>query len=75
MNEKFFIRYLFILIMQKKGKIPEKDGLEYLNQLIATLDESLLKLEDYYEKKDYANFDKMRRFISNIFTKIGEITI
>ena len=60
--------------MQKEGKIPEKGGLEYLNQLIVTLDESVKKLEDFYEKKDYLNFDKMRRFISNIFTKIDEMT-
>ena len=60
--------------MNKEGRIPEKDTLEYLNQLIATLDESIAKLEDYYGRKDYANFDKMRRFISNIFTKIGEMT-
>jgi len=60
--------------MQKEEKIPEKDGLEYLNQLIVTLDESIAKLEDYYEKKDYANFDKMKKFISNIFVKIGEMT-
>ena len=60
--------------MNKEERIPKKDGLEYLNQLIATLDESIIKLEDYYERKDYANFDKMRRFISNIFAKIGEMT-
>jgi len=60
--------------MNKERKIPEKDELEYLNQLIATLDESIVKLEDYYEGKDYTNFDKMRRFISNIFAKIGEMT-
>jgi len=60
--------------MQKKRRIPEKDELEYLNQLISILDESIVKLEDYYEEKDYANFDKMRRFISNIFDKIGEMT-
>ncbi len=60
--------------MRKEGSIPEKDGLEYLNQLIITLDESIAKLEDYYEGKDYTNFDKMKRFISNIFTKIGEMT-
>jgi len=60
--------------MQKEGRIPEKDGIEYLNQLIVTLDESIEKLEDYYEAKDYVNFDKMRKFISNIFLKIGEMT-
>ena len=60
--------------MNKEEKLPEQGGLEYLNQLITTLDESIVKLEDYYEKKDYVNFDKMRRFISNIFAKIGEMT-
>ena len=60
--------------MNKEERIPEKDGLEYLNQLIVTLDESIAKLEDYYEKKDYVNFDKMRKFISKIFSKIGEMT-
>lgn len=60
--------------MNEEERIPEKDGLEYLNQLIVTLDESIAKLEDYYEQKDYANFDKMRKFISKIFAKIGEMT-
>ncbi len=60
--------------MNKEERIPEKDGLEHLNQLMATLDESIVKLEDYYEKKDYTNFDKMKRFISNIFAKIEEMT-
>lgn len=60
--------------MNKEERIPKKDGLEHLNQLIVTLDESIAKLEDYYEKKDYVNFDKMKRFTSNIFVKIGEIT-
>jgi len=60
--------------MNKEGRIPEKDALEYLNQLIVTLDESIAKLEDYYEKKDYVNFDEMKRFTSNIFVKIGEMT-
>ncbi len=55
-------------------KIPEENEVEYLNQLILTLDESMGKLEDFYEKKDYANFDKMRKFLLNIFTKISEIT-
>jgi len=59
--------------MQKEGRIPEKDGIEYLNQLMKTLDDSIIKLEIFYEKKDYENFDKMRKFISNIFSKISEM--
>ena len=60
--------------MNKEERIPEKDGLEYLNQLIVTLEESIVKLEGYYEEKDYVNFDKMRKFISDIFAKIVEMT-
>ena len=60
--------------MNKEEKIPEQGGIEYLNQLIVTLDESIVKLEGYYEEKDYVNFDKMRKFISDIFAKIVEMT-
>ncbi len=60
--------------MQKEGELSKKESIEYLNQLIKTLDESIAKLEIYYEKKDYENFDRMRRFIVGIFTKIAEIT-
>ncbi len=60
--------------MQREGKIPKNNELEYLNQLISTLEGAVGKLEDFYEKKDYENFDKTRKFISNIFVKIAEVT-
>ena len=60
--------------MQKEGKIPKNNELEYLNQLISALGGSVEKLEYFYNKKDYENFDKTRRFISEIFAKIAEVT-
>ena len=60
--------------MQKEGKIPKNSELDYLNQLISALENSVLKLENFYNKKDYENFDKTRKFISQIFVKIAGIT-
>ncbi len=60
--------------MQKEGKIPKNSELEYLNQLISTLEGAVERLEDFYEGKNYENFDKTRKFISEIFAKIAEVT-
>ena len=60
--------------MNKEGKIPKNNELEYLNQLISTLEGSVERLEDFYEEKNYENFDKTRKFISEIFAKIAEVT-
>ena len=60
--------------MQKEGKIPKNNELEYLNQLINTLEGAVERLEDFYEEKNYENFDKTRKFISEIFAKIAEVT-
>ena len=62
-------------MMQKEGKVSEKESIEYLNQLIRTLDESIMKLEIAYEKKDNASFDKLKKFILEIFNRISEINI
>lgn len=59
--------------MEKEGKIPKKEEIEYLNQLILTLDEFMVRLEEAYQKKDYDNFDEMRKSIYDIFAKIGKI--
>ena len=60
--------------MQREGKIPKNSELEYLNQLISTLEGSVEKLDYFYKKKDYDNFDKARKFISEIFARIAEVT-
>ncbi|MFH1801361.1 MAG: hypothetical protein ABH804_00810 [archaeon] len=45
-----------------------------LNQLAKSLEEAELKLEEYYEKKDYEKFTKLKKFILQIQNKIGEIS-
>ncbi len=60
--------------MKKEGESPGIKELEYLHQLTDTLDESAKKLEDFYKKKDYENFDKMKKFMLKIFDKISEMT-
>ena len=50
----------------------QKEDLEYLNQLISSLEESLTKLEIAYEKKEFEKFDNLKKFVLNLFTKISE---
>jgi len=52
----------------------QKEDLEQLNQLISSLEESLIKLEISYDKKDFENFDKLKKFVLNLYTKISEIS-
>ena len=51
----------------------QKEDIQHLNQLIASLEEALKKIEIYYEKKDFENFDKMKKFILEMFNKISEV--
>jgi len=60
--------------MQREGKISKNSELEYLNQLISTLEGAVERLKDFYEEKNYENFDKTRKFISEIFAKIAKVT-
>lgn len=50
-----------------------KDDASILNQLIMSLEESESKLEAYYEKKDYDNFNKAKKFILILSKKISEV--
>lgn len=45
-----------------------------LNQLAKSLEEAELKLEEYYEKRDYEKFTKLKKFILQIQNKIEEIS-
>ncbi len=45
----------------------------FLNQLIKALEESESKLEEYYNKKDYKNFDNMKKFILKILKSISGV--
>ena len=50
-----------------------KEDVSFLNQLVKSLEEALLKLEESYEKKDYENFNMAKKFILQIQNKISEI--
>ena len=53
--------------MVKKEEIPT------LNQLIKSLEDALVGLEDSYEKKDFSRFNDSKKFMLNIQKKIVEV--
>ena len=58
--------------MIKRGKGYLSGEIETLTQLVDSLDEAVLKLEDFYDKEDYDNFNKTKKFIFQIQKKIFE---
>jgi len=58
--------------MEKEGIFREED-ISFLNQLVETLEEAGLKLEDFYNKKDYENFNKSKKLIIQLQKEISEI--
>ena len=55
-----------------KEKDQMNENMSFLSQLIKALEEAGLKLEEFYEKKDYKNFDKTKKLILQIQKKISE---
>jgi hypothetical protein len=53
--------------MIKKEEVP------FLKQLISSLEKTTEKLEIAYEKKDYEEFTKLKRFILKIQEQISQI--
>ena len=51
----------------------EKEDIEFLNQLVKSLEEAEPKLEEAYKNKDYETFNKLKKFILNIQKKIFEV--
>lgn len=51
----------------------EKGDLEFLNQLVDSIQEAGDKLEKAYDKKDYEKFDKIKKFILQVQRKISEV--
>ena len=45
----------------------------FLNQLIKSLEEANLKLEEAYDKKDHENFNKAKKLILQLQKQINEI--
>lgn len=50
-----------------------KEDASVLNQLVGALEESRLKLEEYYNKKDHVNFNNAKKFMLTISKKISEV--
>jgi hypothetical protein len=60
--------------MKKRGvKHLTKEEISFLNHLIKSLEESGLKLEEYYIKKDYEKFKNIKKFMLEMQKKISEI--
>ena len=59
--------------MKKENKFLTKEEISFLNHLIKSLEESGLKLEEYYMKKDYEKFKNIKKFMLEMQKKISEI--
>jgi len=51
----------------------KKERIPFLNQLIKSLEEGSSKLERAYEKKDYEEFNKVKKFMLNVQMKIDGV--
>ncbi|MDP7520947.1 MAG: hypothetical protein QF567_01810 [Candidatus Pacearchaeota archaeon] len=51
----------------------KEEDISLLNQMIKTLKEAELKLEEFYNKKDYENFRRSKELILQIHEKISEV--
>ena len=43
----------------------------FLNQLVNTIEQSSIKMEDYYEKEDYDKFNESKKLILEMVNKIS----
>ena len=52
----------------------EKEELNFINQLVNSLNQSIPKLEEFYKNKDTKKFNDMKRFILKIQKQLdGEL--
>lgn len=51
----------------------KEENITFLNQLVQTLEEARLKLEEAYNKRDYEDFNKSKIMMKQIQKKISEI--
>jgi len=51
----------------------KKEEIVFLNQLINTLGEAELKLEEAYDEENYENFNNVKKLIMQIQKKISKI--
>lgn len=50
-----------------------KENVEFLSQLVSSLEKARPKLEEAYQKKSYEDFNRIKKFILNIQKKIIEV--
>ena len=50
-----------------------KEEIAFLNQLVASMEQAFLRLQESHEKKDYDGFTNSKRLINSISKKISEI--
>lgn len=51
----------------------QKEDIMFLNQLVKTLEEAELKLEEAYDEKDYESFNNVKKLIMQIQKKISGV--
>ncbi|MFH1607846.1 MAG: hypothetical protein ABIA78_01810 [archaeon] len=59
--------------MKKEARVFNKEEIIFLDQLAKTIEQTVLKLDETYEKKDYHNFNKLKKFVLAIQKKISEV--
>jgi len=74
-EKKYLRRRFTFLWMEKEEKIFNREDIAFLNQLSNTLEESELKLEEAYDKKDYESFNRIKKMMLQIQKKISEIIV
>lgn len=57
----------------EKTSVFSRENISFLSQLVKTIEEAGLKLEEAYDKKDYESFSKSKKFVLEIQRKISEI--
>ena len=50
-----------------------KENVDFLGQLVSSLEKARMKLEGAYQRKDYDEFNKIKKFILNIQKRIEEV--
>lgn len=59
--------------MKRGEDFIRKEDISMLNQLVESLEEAGLKLEEAYKNKDYRNFDNSKKIILQVQKRISEI--
>lgn len=56
----------------KDKKDVMKEDISFLNQLVISLEQAELKLEEAYKKQNYSQFQSIKEFILKLQKKIDE---